>query len=135
VTWDDWEYREQISARVALAIGWKHHPKNPQLWVEGEREIFTGYYTRGRGRDAIQDPIWDPADDSHLALAAAGRMADARRAPFTLTRLRDGLWRAAFTLGGRYGDASATDQIPSRAICAAILRLVEIPDPERLFKP
>ncbi len=135
IDWNDWTSREEADARIACAIGWRPHPKNPGLWVEGPKDDFTGYYVhRGDVRQGMQEPRWAPTGDAELALAAAGMMARTRRVLFTLTRTTDGQWRAAFVVGGRVGDVSASSDLPSRAICEAILRLEGVPDPESLFR-
>lgn len=126
INWNDCDARDDADEMVAIAIGWKKHPKDP-LWLEGEKDRFTGFFTN------FSRPSWNPTNDADLALRAAGIMADRRRATFRLDRQRDGAWRAEFTGGGRFSEIQATQSEPCWAICDAIIRLSEAPDLSTLF--
>jgi hypothetical protein len=115
-----------VSDRIAEILGWEPSKKDRDKWWDPHDQKETGFYAFN-ARDAPN--FFNPLNDIQDALFAADRLADHRHSPFRLERLSDGQWLASFQLGGRNGETSGTQQIPCKAICEAILKVSDAPDP------
>lgn len=130
VGWNDWSYSGAVSDRIAEILGWRPFKNDRKKWWDpydqGETEFFTF--------DAYEGRTFDPFNDLEDAVVAAGRLADRRRIPFHLELLSDGQWRASFSMSKRSGGSSGTQPTPYRAICEAILKISDVPDPNSIFR-
>lgn len=131
IRWDDWSYSGVVSDRIAEILGWELSQIDRGKWWDPYDKQETGLYVFN-ARDAAH--FFDPLNDVHEALFAAARLADRRHLPFRLERLSDGQWRASFSLGGRNDEISGIQQIPCKAICEAILKVNDVPNPNSLFR-
>lgn len=131
VNWNDWSYSGEVSDRIAEILGWEHSKRDRDKWWDTHDQHETEFFVFN-ARDATN--FFNPLNDIQDALCAADRLANHRHLPFRLERLSDGQWRASFRLGGRSGEASGTQQIPCKAICEAILKVSDVPDPNSLFR-
>ena len=131
VNWNDWSFSGEVSDRIAEILGWEPSKQDRERWWDPHDQQETEFYAYN-ARNAPN--FFNPMNDIQDAVVAADRLAQRRCLPFRLERLSDGQWRASFPMGGRNGETSGTQQIPCKAICEAILKASDVPDPNRLFQ-
>ena len=131
VDWKGWSSSGEVSDRIAEILGWEPSKTDRDKWWDPHDQRETEFYAFN-ARNATT--IFNPMNDVEAALCAADRLADIRHSPFRLERLSDGQWRASFQMGGRNGETSGVHQFPYRAICEAILKISDVPDPNSIFR-
>jgi len=131
VDWNDWSYSGEVSDRIAEILGWEPSKRDRDKWWDPRDQRETDFFVFNARNVAN---IFNPLNDVQDALAAADRLANLRCSPFRLELLSDGQWRASFQMGGRNGETSGVQELPCRAICEAILKISDVPDPNAIFR-
>ncbi len=130
VDWNDWSYSGEVSDRIAELLGWQPFQNDRQKWWDPHDQSETEFFTF----NAREGKSFDPFNEIEDAIVAASRLADRLKIVFHLERFLDRQWRASFSMNRRDGGSSGIQPTPYRAICEAILKAGDNPDPRSLFR-